>query len=138
MQIRAANVGMMSNTTTTHTAATLAALPPRELDALAYFYVLGRGVVGMRDGEPVVVPMREYDGPQFSTDLNAAALLEAELARRGLGKRYAEWLYRLSKSDLIALDDAHSEPCPDMAVLFGLITISAKQRTIAAILAAQG
>ena len=125
----------MTTNPTTHTAAQLAALAPRELDALAAVIVLDctvydeelywstmETVCRLPDG----LKLRDWS---FSTSRDAAALLEAELALRGLEDERIEqlcgvvditWYHRHSKHQLARLSSA-----------------SAKARTIAAILAVQ-
>ena len=124
----------MTTTTPTHTAASLAAIydrNPRELDALAHFVVFGFGAVGIRDGEPVVVPHHNFD--RYSASLDAAALLEKALSERGLGSRYGDEL----------MWNIGICPCGDVMCIVGghdafkAISASAAQRTIAAVLAAQ-
>ena len=128
----------MTQTTTTHTAAQLAALAPRELDALAAVIVLDctvydeelywstmETVCRLPDG----LKLRDWS---FSTDLNAAALLKRELERRGLIEKWAMNL-------LNVIDDGWNS-FEDWAHVNGFLriaTASAKDRTIAAILAVQ-
>lgn len=128
-------------TTTTHTTATLALLPERELDAIAATVVMPD--YGVNSSKPQVFydedgfPMFYYKGfpNEFtpSVDLNDAALLEQALAERGLGSRYGDEL----------MWNIGICPCGDAMCIVGghdafkAISASAKSRTIAAILAAQ-
>ena len=190
----------------THTAASLAALAPRELDALAHDAVLGVQVfwracsqdpangnwddAEMNDFypretllqwahdlkntgigyamQPCSVDERcfypddlsngetDYNGihewrryfdviPNYSTSLDAAALLEAELARRGIMPKYNMTLCDVVGFDIVLRPcdycptiqgGAYYDPV-DPAWLAPIIRASAKSRTIAAILAVQ-
>lgn len=141
----------MTNTTT-HTAATLAALPPRELDALAETIVMGNSIrwsnASRADPDDdncidfyeslsgvvievfTVTDRGVWNTHNYSTSLDAAALLEAELARRNVP-------YIMSLLDV--LDDTWNlfEDWAYAKNMLRIATASAKQRTIAAILAAQ-
>lgn len=128
-------------TTTNHTAATLAALPPRELDALAHtiamqrLYVLWHGIPLDCDkdgisGDPI---------PRYSISLDAAALLERELDKRDLDDKYADTLIDITCGGKAYLVERHYQ-CgytAGCAGVWAVATASAQQRTIAAILAAR-
>ena len=126
----------MTTTNTTHTAASLAQLHGRVLDVIAHEKVMQRhvtiwlhipldcGTDGIA-GDPI---------PRYSADLNAAALLEKALSERDLGSRYGDEL----------MWNIGICPCGDAMCIVGghdafkAISASAAQRTIAAVLAAQG
>lgn len=120
-------------TTTTHTPATLAALPLRELDALAHEAVFPDHNTMWINATRCVFVRREGGDdwgshPEYSRDLNHAALLEAELARRGLEDAY--------DAAMCIVPDSTGYPMIGARRIVWL-RASAKQRTIAAILAAQ-
>lgn len=119
--------------TTTHTAASLAALhadDPRKLDALAAELI---PVPDLR-WQPDTITGQEIAGFLLgsgffrffepSSDLNHAAMLEARLAERNL-----EGYYGSALMDVL-VDEFHPG-------VFYIATATAAQRTIAAILAAQ-
>lgn len=118
-------------TTTTHTPATLAALAPRELDALAHKTILPDKNTMWISPTKFFYTTRTGDDwgayPEYSTDLNAAALLEAELARRGLEDEY--------DAAMCIVPDSAGYPMIGARRIVWL-RASAEQRTIAAILAA--
>lgn len=111
--------------TTTHTAASLAALhadDPRKLDALAHSIVCpDKNTMWINPTKFVYVDRVGPDWgayPSYSASLDAAAMLEARLAERGL---YHDWYVELS----------------EMVDLMDMPRATAAQRTIAAILATQ-
>ena len=134
----------MTTTPTTPTAAQLAALAPRELDALAHETVFRLPVEWLHayenydcggwlisgDSEDGLQPCSMPDIlHEYSASLDAAALLEAELTRRELS--YIDDLLNVIDPALNVLDWADSDQ------LMRIATASAKSRTIACILAAQ-
>lgn len=145
-------------TTATHTAASLALLPERELDALAAEIVMGyvwrTRATGTEAGKYKFLcaansfygnhpgwvepngPAELYgdateEVPHYSTSRAAAALLEQALAERGVAYRRnaAEWLFRVLNKE-VDYGISIFDVCAAMDA-------SAKSRTIAAILAAQ-
>ena len=115
----------------THTAETLAALPDRELDALAHRTLFGQCVKNIYHVHS--------SAKRYSTSLDAAALLERELARRGLDEERAEQLSTLLGTDVISSTEygQHEFFRTDWDAVSENQRASAKQRTIAAILAMQ-
>lgn len=146
-------------TTTTHTPASLLSLhrdDPRKLDALAAEIVMGyvwrTPSVGTDAGkgkllctpdsfygkhphwvEPSATAEIWQDSfdyvPIYSADLNAAAMLEARLAERGIKSR-TDWLREVVCPDL-------SWGASPFRIATKIAFASAKDRTIAAVLAAQ-
>ena len=123
-------------TTTQHTAASLAAIHsrnPRELDAIAHqivmqkLYVLWLGMpldcdVDGISGDPI---------PRYSTSLDAAALLEKALSERGLRDENYKCLYSVVAGCIDNIAAKHGD------VIEAAMFASARDRTIAAVLAAQ-
>jgi len=126
----------------TYSYAELNAMNDRELDAIAYSRVMNGHVVIGVNGEPYKMTIEKMESshrglvPRYSTDKSIAIRLALELADRKMGGRFAEWVYELSEGELITTDK-HYEPCVNMDVLFGIITVGARQLTIAAILSTQ-
>jgi hypothetical protein len=129
----------------THPAAQLAALAPRELDALAHEVVFGDKPTSSSIGFIALVDGRSAILPDYSADLNAAALLEQELARREIMTKYNMNLCAVVGFDIALRADDY---CPTIqggayydpvnpAWLTPIICASAKDRTIATILAVQ-
>jgi len=114
--------------TTTHTAASLAALhadDPRKLDALAHEAVFGERteeIQGRNGAYLIAVGVGTL--PNYSASLDAAALLEARLAERDMEGNYGAAL----------MDVLDKEFHPS---IFYIATATARDRTIAAVLAAQ-
>ncbi len=117
-------------------------LNDRQIDVVAYSRVMGGHVVIGESGEPYKMTIEKMPSsgrglvPRYSTDQNAAVRLALELKGRKLNERYAAWLYELVKGELITTD-THFEPAINMAVLFEIATMNARQLTIAAILSTQ-
>jgi len=124
--------------TTTHTAASLAALhadDPRKLDALAHEAVFGERteeIQGRNGAYLIAVGVGTL--PNYSASLDAAALLEARLAERSplLEHEYAQQLKDILDVRLIDYDGV-----TDWYSMSSMIRASARDRTIAAVLAAQ-
>lgn len=125
-------------TTTQHTAASLAAIydrNPRELDAIAAEVVMGQHVewVGVGydkddlEARPIVLDVGTL--PEYSTSLDAAALLEKALSERGLRLVALHKLLDMCGTDMGAGINIMDVQC--------VADASAKDRTIAAVLAAQ-
>lgn len=133
---------MTQTNPTTHTAASLAALPPRELDALAHGIVCpDKNTMWVSPTKFFYVDRSSSDWgayPEYSRDLNHAALLEAELARRGLDERRAECLDGLVEEYVIDWRQNEDVPQVNYKALSNNQCAAAKSRTIAAILAVQG
>ena len=124
-------------TTTQHTAASLAAIHsrnPRELDAIAHRTVFpGKNTMWVSPTKFVLVDRVGYDWeayPSYSTDLNHAALLEKALSERKINND--EHLFYVVRGNRNTnFDD-------DSWTFAGLMAhASARDRTIAAVLAAQ-
>ena len=126
----------MTTNPTTHTAAQLAALAPRELDAIAAPLIASRIVSRSSPDGMEILQTDQYGGRWVlftpSTDLNHAALLEAELARRGQPHTCTATLLGILDSSWRVFEDWASIERLEMVA-----TASAKDRTIAAVLAAQ-
>lgn len=138
----------------TLTAAQLAALAPRELNRLAAA-ILPAVDIDWRDDDDLLVSdddaqlvpakmpyvFADLGMVTFNSvfDLNHAALLEAELARRGLEERRAARLAELVVGNVLDWTwRGEVSPSIDYTALANNQRASAKSRTIAAILAAQG
>lgn len=107
---------------------------PRELDALAHEVVFGERPLWIEKRDDISIPFvfsppdaRGYidriEVPKHSTSLDAAALLEAELIKRGMEYHYLE-----------SMGDAYYETEGKNMPPSQMVTADAKTRTIAAIL----
>jgi len=116
--------------TTTHTAASLAALhadDPRKLDALAHETVFQQRVEEVQGHNTAFLIVANVGTlPDYSASLDAAAMLEARLAERGLQAKYGEMIC-----------DPRSHHIQFASTVFRIATTTAHERTIAAVLAAQ-
>lgn len=132
--------------TVIHTAATLAAMherDPRELDALAaelipvpnlrWETLANQRIAGFLMGSGF---FRHFEP---SSDLNHAALLEQELARRGLNVKYADELVCVlnGKDNYPIVRHFYGMYEMSFSGAVALIFATAAQRTIAAVLAVQ-
>lgn len=113
---------------TIHTAAALADMPDRDLDALAHEAVFGdKPIAGPMFSMALVNGFRQLL-PGYSTSLDEVALLEAELIKRGLGDQYDH--------AMCDLPDKQGLPMVGAGRLAWLLA-DAKTRTVAAVMAMQ-
>ena len=130
----------MTTNSTTHTAASLAALAPRELDALAHETVF-QDRIEKRSGIFVYVNgVTRIPIAHYSTDLSETVLLERELERRGLIERWALMLLDNSTGGTYPVRHPDIESANyeiDYASVSRIARFSPCDRTIAAILAVQ-